>query len=279
MKVEIDHLHKTFRQNGEVLTALSDIHLEIQEGEFVCIVGPSGCGKSTLVNIIAGLDFPSTGSIRVAGNAISSPGSDRVVVFQEPALFPWLTVYENIEFGLKAHGVLLEERRKKVLELVKLVHLGRFINSYPHELSGGMKQRVALARALAMKPKVLLMDEPFGQLDAQTRSLLQQELQEISIETMQTTIFVTHNVREAVALADRIFIMTARPGRLKKEYRVEFARPRQEGDPALIPLQNKIMEALRDEIEKVVKEELDIDYVVTKRGVLRPVDRNLGSRI
>lgn len=279
MKVRVDKIEKKYKTNGSSIPILEDISLYINEGEFVCLLGPSGCGKSTLLNILAGLIEPTGGSAHVDGKRISGPGADRVVVFQEPALFPWLTVFGNVEFGLKVAGLSKEERRERALKYLKMVHLGRFVNAYPHELSGGMKQRVALARALAMEPGILLMDEPFGSLDAQTRSILQGELQQIWEKTNKTIFFVTHNLYEAVYLADRVLVMTARPGRIKKEYNVNLPRPRKETDLNLFFTENKILSSLEEEIEKVAKEELDIDYIYTKDGILVPVDRDLGSNI
>ncbi len=261
------------------MQALRDINFSIEEGEFICVIGPSGCGKSTLISLIAGLEFPDSGEVFADSKIVEGPSRDRLVVFQEAALFPWLSVLENVEFGLKIARVPEKERRERALEAIKTVHLSRFVNAQPHELSGGMKQRTAIARALVMNPKILLMDEPFAALDAQTRQMLQAELQDISHKTKKTILFVTHNVREATFLADRVLEITARPGTIKKEYPVHIPRPRREQDPALLTLQTIIMSSLKDEIEKVAKEELDIDYEVSKRGALTPVDRNVGSNI
>lgn len=280
MKVVIENVSKKFKRPdvGEI-QILDNINFTIEEGEFVCLLGPSGSGKSTLLNIIAGLDFPDSGQVIVNGEPVKKPGVDRVVIFQEAALFPWLTVLENVEFGLKMKNVSKEERRSKALEYIKMVHLGRFVNAYPHELSGGMKQRASIARALVMDPKMLLMDEPFGSLDAQTRNLLEVELQEIWSKTHKTIFFVTHNLREAVCLGDKVYLISARPGHIKSVYKIDVSRPRKEGDPNLIHLQDKIMDCLREEIEKVVRQEIDLDYVLSKDGILCPVDRNLGSNI
>ncbi len=184
-----------------------------------------------------------------------------------------------MEFGLKIAGVSPGERRAKALEAIKMVHLSRFVNAQPHQLSGGMRQRAAIARALVMDPKILLMDEPFAALDAQTRQMLMEELQEIWQKTRKTILFVTHNVREATFLSDRVFEMSARPGTIKKEYPIPFPRPRHEQDPNLLVVQTKIMSSLKDEIEKVAKEELDTDYQISKTGGLTPFDRNVGSNI
>ena len=279
MRVALKRVHKSFNQKGQRVQVLRDVNFAIEEGEFICVLGPSGCGKSTLISLIAGLEFPDTGQVFVDSKAVEGPSSDRLVVFQEAALFPWLTVLENVNFGLKIAGVSEAVRREKALDAIKMVHLSRFINAHPHELSGGMKQRAAIARALVMDPKILLMDEPFAALDAQTRQMLMEELQEIWQKTKKTILFVTHNVREATFLADRVFEMTARPGTIKKEHPIHLPRPRREQDPGLLVLQTKIMGSLKDEIEKVAKEELDIDYKMSKDGLLMPVDRNVGSNI
>lgn len=279
MRVVLKRIHKSFNQKGQRVRALSDVNLSIREGEFVCLIGPSGCGKSTLISLIAGLEFPDSGEVFVDSKIVEGPFSDRLMVFQESALFPWLTVLENVEFGLKIAGVPEKDRRPRALETIKTVHLARFVNAHPHELSGGMKQRAAIARAIVMDPKILLMDEPFAALDAQTRQMLQVELEAIWQRTKKTLIFVTHNVREATFLADRVFEITARPGTIKKEHVIHLPRPRHEQDPALLAIQTRIMSSLKDEIEKVAREELDVDYHVSKSGMLTPVDRNVGSNI
>src|SRR4029077_16248065 len=200
---------------GSFTPALQNIDLEIEQGEFLCIVGPSGCGKSTLLHLIAGLDRPSAGEIWLDGRKVEGPGPDRILLFQELGLFPWLTARENVEFGLRQKGVNRKERRAQAGYYLDLVRLSQFEEHHPHQLSGGMKQRVALARALAMQPDVLLMDEQFAPLDAQTRDLLHDELEHVWRETGQTIIFVTHNVREAVRLGDRVLVLSYRPGRIK----------------------------------------------------------------
>lgn len=279
MRVVLKRVHKSFQQKGQRVQVLRDVNFTIEEGEFTCVIGPSGCGKSTLISLIAGLEFPDSGEVFVDSKKIEGPSSDRLVVFQEAALFPWLTVLENVEFGLKIKGVVPENRRAQALEAIKLVHLSRFINAHPHELSGGMRQRAAIARALVMKPKILLMDEPFAALDAQTRQMLQEELQEIWQKTKMTVFFVTHNVREATFLSDRVLEVSARPGTIKKEYHVNVPRPRREQDHNLLSIQTLIMSSLKDEIEKVVREQLDTNYEVSKTGLLTPVERNVGSNI
>ncbi len=263
--VVLEHIGKQFSHNGDKMDVVSDINLTIAEGEFVCMVGPSGCGKSTLIYLIAGLEKPTAGRVLIDGVPIAGPGRDRVVVVQVAALFAWLTVQQNVEFGLKMAGAAKEERIEKANQYLRMVHLSRFSGAYPHQLSGGMKQRVAIARALAMDPKILLMDEPFAALDAQTRHLLHEELIEIWRETKKTILFVTHNVREATVLADRVFTMTARPGRLKKGYAIHLQRPRRESDPHLVVVQQRILLGLQEEIAKVVKDE-GLDYLVKKAG-------------
>ncbi len=269
MQVKLDNVTKKFKKpgskNGERMDVLEDINLDINEGEFLCIVGPSGCGKSTLLYLIAGLEKPTTGRVLVDGVPVTGPGTDRVVVFQEAGLFPWLNVQQNVEFGLKIAGMDAEERRERAAEFLKMVHLGRFAESYPHMLSGGMKSRVAIARALAMNPKILLMDEPFAALDAQTRRLLQEELTDIWQQTRKTILFVTHNVREATTLGDKVLEMAARPSRIKKGYAIHLPRPRREADPHLIVIQQRILLSLQEEIAKVVKDE-DLDYLIEREA-------------
>ncbi|MDA8235342.1 MAG: ABC transporter ATP-binding protein [Clostridia bacterium] len=269
MKVAITKVGKDFKQNGsDKIRALDEITLTIQEGDFACLLGPSGCGKSTLLNIIAGLDVPDQGTLTIDGQEITGAGPERGMVFQEAALFPWLTVRQNVEFGLKMAGIGKKERHEKALHYLQMVHLGRFTESYPHQLSGGMKQRVAIARALVMDPKILLMDEPFAALDAQTRSILHTELQEIWSKTGKTIIFVTHNVSEAVLLGNHIFVFSSRPGRIKKDFRLDFQGPRSEGDSRLLATQKQIMKVLREEIEKVAREELEQGAVPLTKTVL-----------
>lgn len=278
MRVELKHIFKTFPHNGIPVDVMRDVNLIIEEGEFVCLVGPSGCGKSTLINLIAGLVRPDQGEVLVDGKPVEGPGADRVVVFQEAALFPWLSVLGNVEFGLRMAGMPRPERRARALEHLKLVHLSRFIHHYPHQLSGGMRQRVALARALSMNPKILLMDEPFASLDAQTRRILERELEGIWRATHKTIFFVTHSVREAAYLADRVYEITARPGHIKREYKIELGRPRRDQHPLLLALQRKIVESLGEEIEKVMQEELDVEQVAAQNGVLLPVRRGVSAK-
>jgi len=279
MRVDIQHVSKRFFHNGANLDVLHDVTLTIEQGEFVCLLGPSGCGKSTLVSLIAGLDSPDAGQVLVDGQLVTQPGFDRVVVFQESALFPWLSVLGNVEFGLRMMGFSKSARRERATEYLRLVHLSKFMQAYPHQLSGGMKQRVAIARALAMEPNILLMDEPFGSLDAQTRSVMQQELLELWQVTRKTIFFVTHNVREATGLADRIYEISSRPGRIKRLYKVDLPRPRQATDPALLAIQRRILGSLGEEIAKVMEDELgEAVRVPEAAGAGRP-DRDLGMHI
>ena len=217
----------TFRpKNREPVTALRDFSLEVGKGEFVSVVGPSGCGKSTFLNILLGLIRPDTGLMQLNGTRITGPGQERAMVFQEFGLLPWRTVLANVELGLELKGIEASIRHKRALELINMAGLTGFADHYPHELSGGMKQRVGLARALATDPEVLLMDEPFAALDAQTRDLMQAELLQVWDRTKKTVIFVTHSIEEAAYLADRVVVMTARPGRTKNSIRINLPRPR-----------------------------------------------------
>lgn len=261
-KLHIQNISKSFHSKNGGFSALEDINLDVREGEFVCIVGPSGCGKTTLLNIVAGLENADSGEVWISGHKINGAGPDRVVIFQEAALFPWLNVLKNVEFGLKQKGVNGSQRRNTALEYLKMVHLTKFQHAHVHELSGGMKQRVAIARALAMNPEMLLMDEPFSALDAQTRWILHFELQNIWLKTKKTILFVTHNIREAVCLADRIVILSTSPGRIKKEFTVELPRPRDDNDVNVAEYSTRIMKELKAEINKVVKCEMDADSCV-----------------
>lgn len=240
---------------GSFTPALQNIDLEIEQGEFVCIVGPSGCGKSTLLHLLAGLDHPTTGEIRVDGEMVQGPGTDRILIFQELGLFPWLTVRQNVEFGLKMAGLPRDERRERARSFLRLVHLTHFEDHYIHQISGGMKQRVALARSLALRPKILLMDEPFAALDAQTRDLLHDELERLWKETAPTIVFVTHNVREAVRLGDRVLLMSFRPGRIKSQFEIALPRPRHVEDSDVAQLSKEILGQLREEIDRSVSAE------------------------
>lgn len=255
MKLEIHNVTKTFRGKHGALTALEPINLAVPAGEFVCLLGPSGCGKSTLLNIIAGLDQPTTGEARVDGKAINGTDTNRVMIFQSAALFPWLSVFDNVKFGLNMLGVPKPERQVVARKYLQLVHLADFEKAYVHELSGGMQQRVAIARALALDPAILLMDEPFGALDAQTRDLLHAELQSIWADTRKTILFVTHNVREAIVLGDRVIVFSARPGKIKQEFKIDLPRPRQIESYPVVDLANAIMAVLKDDVLASAQEE------------------------
>jgi NitT/TauT family transport system ATP-binding protein len=255
-KVGLSEICLSYRtQSGERLLALDHINLQVRAGEFVCIVGPSGCGKSTLLHLIAGLQAQTSGQVLVDGHPVQDPGTDRILIFQEHGLFPWLTVAENVEFGMKMKGMPKAERIDKMRHYLRLVHLAKFEKSYIHQLSGGMRQRVAIARALATEPDVLLMDEPFAALDAQTRDLLHDELERIWSETGRTIIFVTHNVREAVRLGDRVVLLTFRPGRVKSEFPVDLPRPRSLEDPEVALAARAVLDELRDEINQSLEAE------------------------
>jgi NitT/TauT family transport system ATP-binding protein len=255
-KVSLKNISLSYATNAKgQLIALQNINLQVRPGEFLCIVGPSGCGKSTLLHLIAGLHRQTSGEVLVDNAAVQAPGTDRILIFQELGLFPWLTVRQNVEFGMRMKRVSKAERLSKVREYLRLVHLQEFEDSYTHQLSGGMRQRVALARALATEPDVLLMDEPFAALDAQTRDLLHDELERIWAETGRTIIFVTHNVREAVRLGDRVVLLTFRPGRVKREYNVDLPRPRHLEDVHVAGAARKILEDLREEINKSLEAE------------------------
>jgi NitT/TauT family transport system ATP-binding protein len=255
-KVWLRGISLSYQSNhGSRLLALDHINLKVSPGEFVCVVGPSGCGKSTLLHLIAGLHSPTSGSVLVDDKLVDGPGTDRILIFQELGLFPWLTVGANVEFGMKMKGISNAERREKIQYYLRLVHLSQFRDSYTHQLSGGMRQRVALARALATEPDVLLMDEPFAALDAQTRDLLHDELERIWAETGRTIIFVTHNVREAVRLGDRVVLFTFRPGRVKREIAIDLPRPRQLEDVTVAKTAREILDDLREEINRSIESE------------------------
>ena len=253
--VEIQALTKRYPVDGTEIAALAEIDVTISEGEFLCLLGPSGCGKSTLLKLAAGLISPTSGVIRINGRAVTGPGPDRAVVFQDYALFPWMTVSENAEFGLAARGLDPARRRQISSELLRVVGLAEFAEKYPHHLSGGMKQRVSIARALAVDPVLLLMDEPFGALDAQTRYVMQQELLRIWRAYRKTVLFVTHSIEEALYLGDRVLIMTARPGRIKAELRVAPSRPRDLAGSELTQLRRQALELLSEEIARSMEQE------------------------
>jgi len=239
-----DKLRKAFVQpDGQLINVLNNVNVEIKAGEFVTLIGPSGCGKSTFLRTVAGLTALDSGSIKLDSNTIEKPGYDRGLVFQDPTLFPWLTVYENVAFGLRTRKIY-KEKKDDIAHFIKLVGLAGFEKSYPHQLSGGMAQRAALARALVNHPKVLLLDEPFGALDAFTRMNMQDELINIWKERGTTTIMVTHDVDEAIYLSDRIFVMTARPAKIEQVIAVEMGRPRARDLPDFLSLRAKILKIL-----------------------------------
>jgi NitT/TauT family transport system ATP-binding protein len=229
--IEIERLSKEFELNGARIHALRDVNLTIHKGEFVCLIGASGCGKSTLLRIVAGFETATSGAAKMWGKPIAEPGPDRGMVFQDYALFPWLTVRDNIAFGPTERARPRSEVRDKVESFIDIVGLRKFADAYPHQLSGGMKQRVAIARVLANDAELVLMDEPFGALDALTRERLQEELLDIWQRTGLTVIFVTHSIEEAIYLSDRVVVMTPSPGKIESDNRVELARPRDVSAP------------------------------------------------
>ena len=246
-KLTVEGVTKRFQSGSGEVHALDDISLEVGEREFLCLVGPSGCGKSTLLDIMAGLTKADSGRVLADGVPIEGPGPQRMVMFQQEALFPWLTAHGNVMFGLKLKRDLSRGRRRELAaEYLALVGLEAFYRANVHELSGGMKQRVALARALAPDPKVLLMDEPFAALDAMTRDQLYGDIQRIWTQRGKTIVFVTHDVREAVCLGDRVLLMSPRPGRIVREFKVPLPRPRDINSPALAELAAEVAVALRD---------------------------------
>lgn len=277
MSLKINEVSKRFISKHKETYTLDNVNLSFKKGEFICLLGPSGCGKSTLLNIIAGLEKPTEGKVFLGDKEIKGVGPDRAVMFQESALFPWLKVIDNVEFGMKVAGIPKEERREKALKYIKMVHLSKFKDSYIHELSGGMRQRIALARALTLDSEVLLMDEPFSALDSQTKSILRLQLQNIWWETKKTIIFVTHNVEEAVLLADRVIVMAANPGRVKKEFKINLGRPREEGHLDVAAITAEIMEELKEEVEKVAKAEYDSDWSIKENNILYDTNNDMGA--
>ncbi|MBT2614482.1 MULTISPECIES: ABC transporter ATP-binding protein [unclassified Bacillus (in: firmicutes)] len=280
MYLTIDGIEKSFRnEKKESIKVLDKINIEVEKGSFVSIVGPSGCGKSTLLYLIAGLDKADTGEIRVAGKKVVKPGPERVVVFQEAGLFPWLTVLENVTYGLKLKKMPKEEAKEKALDTLKMVHLSRYVDSYPHQLSGGMKQRVAIARALVMEPDILLMDEPFSALDEQTRMVLHKELLEIWRKTKVTIFFVTHNIREAVQLSEKIIVFATRPGKIKETISVPSMKDGVMPDSVTLHTEQRVLSILQEEIEKVLKEEMGNDYSFKTNHIHRDDSGDMGSHI
>ena len=235
--------------------ALTDIALEIDPGEFVVLLGPSGCGKSTLLYLIAGLELPTSGAIRAHGEPVTGPAPERSLIFQETSLFPWLNVWQNVGFGLSVRGVRTEERKDTARQVLARVGLSEAFERRPDELSGGMRQRVAVARALAMQPKVLLMDEPFAALDVQTRVKMQGFLLDVWDASKASVLFVTHHMDEAIALADRVVVFTARPGRVKAIVPIDLPRPRDLTSPALLALRIELTALLQDEVDRAFAEQ------------------------
>ena len=252
-KLEAKNIEKYFKHDGKQLKTLDGINLNVNDGEFVCIVGTSGCGKSTFLRTIAGLETPDSGKILLDGQPLSDTGPDRIMVFQEGALFPWLNVRDNVEYGLKVAGIPKEKRNEISHRYLDMMQLTQFATSYTYQLSTGMKQRVAIARALVMDPDVLLMDEPFAALDAQTRDLLLVEMQLIWEKTKKTILFVTHNVAEAAVLGTKVAIFSNRPSTIKKELTNDFPRPRTVEDESLTKFQQDILLELRPEVKKTIE--------------------------
>lgn len=254
-KLEAKNIVKYFDHDGQKLKALGGINLTVEAGDFVCLVGPSGCGKSTFLRIAAGLQKPDDGEILLDNRPITRTGPDRILVFQEGALFPWLRVRDNVEFGLKIAGIPEAERHEISGRYLDMMQLTKFANSYTYQLSTGMKQRVAIARALVMDPEVLLMDEPFASLDAQTRDLLLVEMQMIWQKTKKTIVFVTHSISEAAILGNRVAVFTHRPSTIKKVVQIDYRRPRLVEDEGLVKYQQEILAELRPEVRSKEAEE------------------------
>jgi NitT/TauT family transport system ATP-binding protein len=257
-EIVFDHVGKVFPRGGSMIKALDDIDLTIGEREFVAVVGPSGCGKTTLLRMVAGLEMPSSGAVRVGGKVVRKPGPDRAVVFQQFALFPWKTVRENIAFGLKCKGVDRRKRDDIALKYLELMSMAGTEDSYPHQLSGGMQQRVAIARSYAIEPDVLLMDEPFGALDAQTRTVMQEELMRVTRVNPRTVLFITHSVEEALFLADRVIVLSRGPGSVAEIIPV---RPVREDEKWLGKASEEVMETasfgrLRAHIWKLLRQQM-----------------------
>lgn len=251
----LELLHVTKRFNGTSRAALDQVTLTCEPGEFVVVVGPSGCGKTTLLNLAAGIIQPDDGRVLLDGKSVIAPGPDRAMVFQEHGLFPWLTAAENIGFGLKMIGLNSRERQQRIDAALRMIHLPNSGHKLVHELSGGMRQRVAIARALVMNPAVLLMDEPFAALDAQTRTLLHEQVQDLWLQTHKTILFVTHSVGEAVRLADRIIVLHANPGRIRREFKVDLPHPRDFDSREVSDLVRLVRQEIEDEVTRFHSEE------------------------
>ncbi|MES2049764.1 MAG: ABC transporter ATP-binding protein [Pseudomonadota bacterium] len=260
-QIQISAVNKVFKTADKEVVALKDIDLAISEGQFVCLLGPSGCGKSTLLNAVAGFSLPSSGSIITNGVVVSGPGPDRGMVFQEYALFPWMTVAQNIAFGLEIKGMGKAEIEQRVAALLGMLGLADFKNRFPKDLSGGMRQRVAIARVLALDSPIMLMDEPFGALDALTRRNLQDELLRIWAELKKTIIFVTHSIEEAIYLADRIVVMTYRPGTVKRDIMVELPRQRDPSSAEFNALKRELGQLVMEEQQRHHNDELKMAAV------------------
>jgi NitT/TauT family transport system ATP-binding protein len=241
----------TKRFDGTHVPVIEKMSLTCEPGEFVVVVGPSGCGKTTLLNLAAGMALPDEGSISLDGTPITAPGPERAMVFQEHGLLPWLTAAQNIEFGLKMQGISKSERLDRVDSALKMVHLSTSAKKYPHQLSGGMRQRVSIARAMVLNPAVLLMDEPFAALDAQTRFLLHEQVQDLWMQTQKTILFVTHSVAEAVRLADRVIVLHSHPGRIRREIKVDLAHPRDPHGSDVAIMVRKVRKEIEDEVNRV----------------------------
>lgn len=249
----LKNVTRTFVSKENTINALDKVNLEVKDEEFICILGPSGCGKTTLLRIIAGLDKPTDGEVLLDGIRVDKPGQDRGMVFQDYSLFPWRTVIDNIAFGLEVLGVDKKERYENAREYLELLDLEKFENSFPYELSGGMRQRIAIVRALINNPKLLLMDEPFGALDAQTRNIMQSELLRIWEKKHKTILFVTHSVDEAVYLADRIVVMSARPGTIKEIFNIDLPHPRIRTSQEANLIRDRVLKSLGTEMEHTMK--------------------------
>jgi NitT/TauT family transport system ATP-binding protein len=260
-QIIINNVQKVFKTPGKDVVALKDINLEIKAGEFVCLLGPSGCGKSTLLNAVAGFALPSAGEISVEGKKITGPGPDRGMVFQEYALFPWMTVAQNIAFGLEVQKKDKAEIELTVNQLLELLHLKDFRDRFPKDLSGGMRQRVAIARVLALDSPIMLMDEPFGALDALTRRNLQDELLRLWNKLGKTILFVTHSIEESIYLADRIVVMTYRPGTVKRDQYVDMPRPRDPSSAAFNDLKRELGQLVMEEQQRHANDELKLAAV------------------
>lgn len=254
--IQISNVGKVFSSGDRDVVALDDINLDIGPGEFICLLGPSGCGKSTLLNAVAGFSLPTAGSILVEGTAVQSPGPDRGMVFQEYALFPWMTVEKNIAFGLEIKNMPRAQIREKVAALLEMLNLQDFRDRYPKDLSGGMRQRVAIARVLALDSPIMLMDEPFGALDSLTRRNLQDELLRIWMEYKKTIIFVTHSIEESIYLADRIVVMTYRPGKVKRVVSVAMPRPRDPSSAGFNDLKKQLSLLVMEEQSRQIRDEI-----------------------